>query len=486
MKTPNLTTSNGMPVDDNQNSLTAGEYGPVLIQDYHLIDKLAKFDRERIPERVVHAKGSGAHGILKITQDISKYCRAGIFKDIGKEINCFMRFSTVGGEQGTSDSDRDPRGFAIKFYTEEGNWDIVGNNTPVFFIRDPIKFPDFIHSVKRDPKNGLKNPTHFWDFISHTPESIHQIMILFSNHGTPRGYRYMHGYGSHTFKWINNNNEGFFVKYHFKTNQGVKNFTDEESVQMRGLSPDFARKDLYEAISKKEFPSWTFCVQIMPEKEAANYKFNIFDVTKIWPHKDFPLIEVGILTLNRNPENFFAEVEQAAFTPANMLPGIEPSFDKMLQGRLFSYNDTHRHRLGGNFDLLPINCPYKAKINNNIRDGFLNSGKNGGSQTNYEPSSFNPTSFNPMSKISPSTLKGTVGRYKPNHPNDDFLQPRNLYNNVMNDYEKDHLIKNLVNDLKQVPKNIQQRQLNIFYKVDVKLAKRLAEQLKLPALTSSI
>nr|AZL94531.1 catalase [Nephromyces sp. MMRI] len=387
-----ITSSSGNPVDDNQNSITAGEYGPVLISDFNLIDKLAHFDRERIPERVVHAKGAGAYGYFEVTHDITKYCKAKIFDSVGKKTDLFLRFSTVGGEKGSADTARDPRGFAIKFYTEEGNWDMVGNNTPVFFIRDPIKFPDFIHTQKRHPATNLPNHDMFWDFLSLVPESVHQVTILFSNRGTPDGYRHMNGYSSHTFKFVNSEGEVYLCKMHFKTDQGNKQFTAEQAKQMASEDPDYATRDLYNAIAEGNFPSWTFYVQIMPEEDAASYRFNVYDVTKVWPHKDYPLIPVGKVVLNRNPENYFAEVEQAAFAPAHLVPGIEPSEDKMLQGRLFSYADTHRHRLGGNYDQIPVN---RAKNANRMdyynRDGFMSVMGNYGGMPNYEPNSISGT-----------------------------------------------------------------------------------------------
>jgi len=364
-----LTTSSGNPVDNNQNSMTAGPRGPILLQDFTLIDKLAHFDRERIPERVVHAKGSGAHGVLEVTNDVTAFTKAAFLNKVGKQTPCFLRFSTVAGERGAPDTVRDPRGFAIKFYTEEGNYDMVGNNTPVFFINDPIKFPDFLHSQKRNPATNLTDPNMIFDFWQHTPEAMHQITILFSDRGTPYGYRFMNGYSSHTFKWVNAKGDVHLVKYHFKTDQGIKCFTAEEQDQMMLKNKDFSTSDLFDAIARKEFPSWTWYVQLMPEKDAANYKFDVLDITKVWPHEDYPLQKVGKMTLNRNPENYHAEVEQSAFAPSHLVPGIEPSNDKMLQGRLFSYPDTHRHRLGKNYEHIPINCPYRARVANMIRDG---------------------------------------------------------------------------------------------------------------------
>ena len=387
---PTLTDSQGHPIDDNQNSITAGEYGPILLQDFHLIDKLAHFDRERIPERVVHAKGAGAHGYFEVTHDVTKYCKAKFLDTIGKRTPIITRFSTVGGEKGSADTERDPRGFAVKFYTEEGNWDMVGNNTPVFFIRDPVKFPDFIHTQKRNPQTNCKDANMFWDFLSLTPESAHQVTILFSDRGTPYGYRHMNGYGSHTFRWVNEQGEVFYVKWHFKTDAGIKNFTGPEADKMKSIDADFATAELFNHIQEGNAATWSMFAQIMPEKDAATYKWNIFDITKVWPHEDYPLIPVGKLVLNRNVQNYFAEMEQVAFSPGHVVPGVEPSADKMLQGRLFSYPDTHRHRLGANYDQIPVNCPYRVKLVHGQRDGPMSINGNQGATKNYEPSSFRP------------------------------------------------------------------------------------------------
>lgn len=365
-----LTTNQGAPVSDDQNSLTVSNNGPVVIQDVHLIEKLVHFNRERIPERVVHAKGAGAGGYFEVAKDVAKYTKAKFLSEVGKRTEVFARFSTVGGEKGSADAERDPRGFAVKCYTEEVNYDLVGNNTPVFFIRDPpLKFPDFIHTQKRNPGTNLKDANMFWDFLSLTPESLHQVTILFSDRGTPRSFRNMNGYGSHTYKWYNNDGEIFWIKYHFKTDQGIQNFTREEAEHMKGTDPDSATRDLSNAIKKGEFPSWTLQVQIMPAKDAEKYRFDVFDVTKVWSHGDYPPINIGKMVLNRNPSNYFAEVEQAAFSPANFVTGIGASPDKMLQGRLFAYHDAHRYRLGPNYLLLPVNQPKGVKVNNYQRDG---------------------------------------------------------------------------------------------------------------------
>lgn len=476
-----LTTSFGSPVADNQNSKTAGEYGGVLLEDVHLIDKLAKFDRERIPERVVHAKGSGAHGVFEVTHDVTKYCKAKFLDTIGKKTPVFLRFSTVGGEKGSADTERDPRGFAIKFYTEEGNWDMVGNNTPVFFIRDPVKFPDFIHTQKRNPQTNMKDATMVFDFASLVPESNHQFTILFSDRGTPYGYRCMNGYGSHTYKWVNADGEVFFVKWHFKTDQGIKNFTDAEAAKMKSENMEFSQHDLFTNIAKGNYPSWKFCAQVMPEADAAKYKWNIFDITKVWSHSDYPLIPVGKLTLNRNPANYHADVEQSAFAPTHMVPGIEASADKMLQGRLFSYPDTHRHRLGGNYDQIPINCPFRARVQNTQRDG-VTFNANQGSNPNYEPNSFgyNQQTNNIKHQDTAWQLRGLAQRYKPSHPNDDFAQAGTLYSKVMTEKDRTNLVANFSGAMKPVPMEIKERQVRILHKCNPQYGERVAQALNIP------
>ena len=481
-----LTESTGKPVDDNQNSLSAGEYGPLLMMDTHLIDKLANFDRERIPERVVHAKGSGAFGYFEVTHDVTKYCKAEFLNKIGKQTPVLARFSTVGGEKGSADTERDPRGFSLKFYTEEGNWDMVGNNTPVFFIRDPLKFPDFIHTQKRNPQTNCKDPNAFWDFLSLTPESAHQVTILFSDRGTPYGFRHMNGYGSHTFRWVNDKGEGFWVKWHFLTDSGIKNLTDSEATRLKAENPDFATEDLFKHIEKGGQSTWTFKVQIMPEKDVENYKWNIFDVTKVWPHGDYPLIPVGKLVLNKNPRNYFAEIEQSAFSPGNLVPGIEPSFDKMLQGRLFSYHDTHRHRLLGNYTQIPVNCPYRTKVNNGQRDGIMVVDGNKGNLPNYEPNSFSPFKITEQSRLSSLPVRGHIARYKPNHPNNDFEQPGTLFSKVMNDVDRDHLISNVSGHLKNAKPFLQERQVRIFSKCHPEYGRRVAQKLGIPDITPKL
>lgn len=473
-----LTTGFGKPVEDDLSSITAGEKGPVLIQDVHLLDKLSHFDRERIPERVVHAKGAGAHGYFEVTDDVTRFTRAAFLSKIGKRTEVFVRFSTVGGERGSADSERDPRGFAVKFYTEEGNYDLVGNNTPVFFIRDAMKFPDFIHTQKRNPATNLKDANMFWDFLSLTPESIHQVTILFSDRGTPQSYRKMNGYGSHTYMWYNRNGEYFWVKFHFKTEQGILNFSREEAEHKRGTDPDCTTRDLTEAIARGEYPSWRLEVQIMTPEQAKNYRFDPFDVTKVWPHGDFPPMNVGRMILNRNPENYFAEVEQAAFNPSNFVPGVGPSPDKMLQGRLFSYHDTHLHRLGPNYHLLPINAP-KAAMNSYQRDGFMRLDANGGGGPNYWPNSFGGPNPDTQIVIPAIDVAGLAARHKYILSDVDFVQPGDLYCKVMTETDREHLTDNIITHLGNALKRIQKRQTALFYKADPDYGGRVAKGLGL-------
>ncbi|NMG05622.1 catalase [Brasilonema sp. UFV-L1] len=471
-----LTTSFGIPVSDNQNSLTAGSDGPVLMQDFQLVEKLAQFNRERIPERVVHAKGAGAHGYFEVTADVTQWTKAKFLSKVGQQTPVFARFSTVGGEKGSADTARDPRGFAVKFYTEEGNYDLVGNNTPVFFVRDPQKFPDLIHSQKRNPQTNCKDANIVWDFFSLSPETIHQVTILYSDRGTPKSYRYMDGFGSHTYKWINAQGEAFWVKYHFKTDQGIQNFTREEAAQIAGENPDYATQDLFEAIASNNFPSWTLKVQIMPLEDTKTYRFNPFDLTKVWSHKDYPLITVGRLVLNRNPENYFTEVEQAAFSPSNVVPGITFSPDKMLQARIFSYPDAQRYRLGANYAALPVNCPHAAKANNYQRDGFMRFDNNGGAAPNYEPNSFGGLKEAPEYKEPPFEVSGTVDRTPFPKTDDDFFQAGELYR-VLSEEQKARLVDNIVDQMKSVKPEIQRRQIPHFYKADPDYGIRVAQEL---------
>jgi catalase len=473
------TTAFGIPVADDQNSQTAGERGPVLMQDVHLLEKLAHFDRERIPERVVHAKGAGAYGYFEVSADVTQYTKAKFLSKIGQRTDVFARFSTVGGERGSADAARDPRGFAVKFYTEEGNYDLVGNNTPVFFIRDPLKFPDFIHTQKRHPATNLPDPDMFWDFLSLTPESIHQVTILFSDRGTPATYRNMNGYSSHTFKWYNDKGDYFWVQYHLKTDQGIKNLSLEESVKLCGEDPNHATRDLYEAIARGDFPSWTLMMQILTPEKAKNFPWDIFDITKVWPHGEVPLIKVGKMVLNRNPVNYFAEVEQAAFCPGNVVPGIAISPDKMLQARVFSYHDTHIHRLGPNYHQIPVNAPKHAPENSYQRDGFMRVDDGGGSGPNYYPNSFNGPEPDVKAGEPHFELSGKAGRFPFTYPNDDFVQAGALYRKVMTDQDRDHLVGNIVDHLGKAQKRIQLRQTALFYKADQDYGSRVAKELGL-------
>ncbi len=477
MKKIDLTTASGRKVDNNQNSLTAGNRGPILMQDVYLQEKLAHFDREEIPERIVHAKGAGAHGTFTVTNDITKYTKANIFSKVGKKTRVFTRFSTVGGERGSADTARDPRGFAIKFYTDEGNWDLVGNNTPVFFIRDPLKFPDFIHTQKRMPDSNLKSDNMMWDFWSKSPESMHQITTLFSNRGTPDGYRHMNGYGSHTYSFINGDNERFWVKFQLKTMQGIKNLSASEATRLAGVNPDYATEDLFVSIKNGEFPSWKVYVQIMPEIEASSYEINPFDVTKVWPHGDYPLIEIGVLELNKNPRNYFNEVEQAAFSPTNKVPGIGLSPDKMLQGRLFSYPDTQRYRLGVNYNFLPINRP-DVEVNNGFRNGAMRFDDNGADSLNYEPSHYSvPTQRLDLAEP-PLKIDGDADRYDyDSDANSDFLQAGNLYRLLSNSERKD-LVSNIVGTLKNAQKQIRDLQISHFKNADAEYGAEVEKGIK--------
>lgn len=470
-----LTTNKGHPVPNDQASITTGEGSSyTMLQDTHLIEKLAHFDRERIPERVVHAKGAGAYGYFEVTNDLSKYTRANFLVDIGKKTDVFVRFSTVGGEKGSADTARDPRGFAVKFYTEEGNYDLVGNNTPIFFVRDAIKFPDFIHTQKRHPQTNLPDADMFWDFLSLTPESVHQVTILFSDRGTPYSFRHMDGFSSHTFMWYNKNNDYVWVKVHFKSTLGNKTFTDEEAVKMAGENPNHATEDLFNAIESGNYPQWDVYVQIMTPEEAEEYKFDPFDITKVWYHADYPLIPLGKMVLNRNPENFFAEVEQSAFAPSNFVPGIGPSPDRLLQGRLFSYEDTQRHRLGANHHQIPVNRAKNAKISNYQRDSYMNV-DNKGSGPNYYPNSMNgpepDISFNPPS----INVQAVIDRHTRPTEDVDFMQAGELYRRVLDDPAKNNLVSNIVGHLGNAKENIQYRQTALFYKCDAEYGTRVAE-----------
>jgi catalase len=479
--TKTLTTNFGAPVADNEHSLSAGERGPLLLQDYQLVEKLAHFDRERIPERVVHAKGAGAFGHFEASADMSRHTRAHLFGAAGRKTPVLVRFSTVGGEKGSADADRDPRGFAIKFYTDEGNYDLVGNNTPVFFIRDPFKFPDMVHTHKRHPQSNLKDPDAFWDFFSRSPESTHMVTVLFSDRGTPRSYRHMHGFGSHTFKWVNAAGGACWVKYHFKTETGVSNLTGEEAAVV-ARDPDSATRDLFDHLQGGGVAAWKAYVQIMPLADADTYRYDPFDVTRVWRYRDYPLIPIGRLVLDRNPDNFFAQIEQAAFSPANFVPGIEPSPDKLLQGRLFSYPDTQRHRLGPNFAQIPVNCPHAARaVHNHQRDGLMRVDGNGGSAPSYSPQSRQPLAVSaPQAREVPAPVQGTVGRHEYPTANraDDFEQAGLLYR-VMTEAERGRLVANLAGHLGGARVEVQRLQVQHFAKADPEYGARVAAALRL-------
>lgn len=473
MKT--LTTSAGAPVSDNQNSLTAGAQGPVLLQDYQLIEKLAHQNRERIPERPVHAKGWGAYGTLTITNDIAQYSKAALFSEVGKQTEMIARFSTVAGELGAADAERDVRGFALKFYTEEGNWDMVGNNTPVFFVRDPYKFPDFIHTQKRHPKTNLRSPTAMWDFWSLSPESLHQVTILMSDRGLPQSVRHINGYGSHTFSFINADDERFWVKFHFKTMQGHEHWTNAEAAEVVGRTRESTQEDLFNAIENGDFPKWRFCVQVMPETDAEKTPFNPFDLTKVWPHGDYPLIEVGILELNRNPDNYFAEIEQLAFAPSNIVPGIGFSPDKMLQARIFSYADAHRYRLGTHYEALPVNAP-KCPVHHYHKDGPMRFFDNNAANPDafYEPNSFSGPGEDERFREPPLKISGDADRYDHREGNDDYGQPRALFE-LFDKGQRARLFSNIAAAMAGVPEDIIQRQLVHFHRVHPEYALGVAK-----------
>lgn len=460
---PQLTTTAGIPVADNQNSITAGARGPLLVQDWQLFEKHAHFNRERIPERIVHAKGSAAYGRLLINNPLSQYTCSRFLGGKG-EAECFLRFSTVAGERGAADAERDVRGFALKVYTEEGNWDMVGNNTPVFFVRDPYKFPDFIHTQKRDPKTNLRDMTMAWDFWSLSPESLHQVTILFSDRGLPKSYRHVNGYGSHAYSLYNDRGERFWVKFHFKTMQGIKFMTNAEAAQLVGGDRESHQRDLFYAIEKGDFPKWRFCVQVMPAADADKTPYNPFDLTKVWPHGDYPLIDVGVLELNRNPENYFAEVEQSGFSPANVPYGIGHSPDKMLQFRIFSYADAHRHRLGVNYEHLPVNRP-RCPVRSYARDGAMRFDGNDGGAVNYEPNSFGGPAESPPATEPPLPISGDAARYDHRDGNDDYTQPGNLFR-LMDDGQKERLFANIAASMSGVPEDIIARQLAHFARAD--------------------
>ena len=463
MKKKGLTTAAGAPVVDNNNVMTAGKRGPMLLQDVWFLEKLAHFDREVIPERRMHAKGSGAFGTFTVTHDITRYTRAKIFSQVGKKTDMFARFSTVAGERGAADAERDIRGFALKFYTEEGNWDMVGNNTPVFYLRDPLKFPDLNHVVKRDPRTNLRNMAYKWDFFSHLPESLHQLTIDVSDRGLPQSYRNMHGFGSHTYSFISGNNERFWVKFHFRCQQGIANLMDDEAEQLIGKDRESSQRDLFNAIEKGDYPRWNLQIQVMPEDEAAKVPYNPFDLTKVWPHADYPLMDVGYFELNRNPENYFSDVEQAAFSPANVVPGIGFSPDKMLQGRLFSYGDAHRYRLGVNHHQIPVNKP-RCPFHNYHRDGAMRIDGNSGNTETYEPNSAGLFQEQPDFSEPPLSVDGAADHWNHREDTDYFSQPRALYE-LLSDAEHQRMFARIAGELVQAAEETQARQIALFKQV---------------------
>ena len=473
-----LTNNAGSPIVDNQNIMTAGPHGPVLLQDVWFLEKLAHFDREVIPERRMHAKGSGAYGTFTVTHDITKYTKAKIFSEIGKKTEMFTRFSTVAGERGAADAERDIRGFAMKFYTEEGNWDLVGNNTPVFFLRDPLKFPDLNHAVKRDPHTNMRSAKNNWDFWSSLPEALHQVTIVMSDRGIPASYRHMHGFGSHTYSIINASNERFWVKFHFRTQQGIKNLTDQEAEAIVAKDRESNQRDLLESIERGDFPRWTLSIQVMPEKDAATCPYNPFDLTKVWFKKDYPLIEVGVIELNRNPANYFAEVEQAAFNPANIVPGISFSPDKMLQGRLFSYGDAQRYRLGINHHQIPVNasrCPFHSYH----RDGAMRVDGNYGSTLGYEPNSYGEWQEQPDFKEPPLSLEGAADHWNHRVDDDYYYQPGLLFK-LMSKSQQEALFENTARAMGDAPRQIKLRHIGNCVKADPAYGKGVADALGIP------
>jgi catalase len=476
-KSPTTTTDSGIPAPSDEYSLTSGPSGPTALHDHYLVQKMQHFNRERVPERVVHAKGGGAHGFFEVTADVTQYTKASFLSEVGKRTPVFARFSTVAGEQGFADTVRDPRGFALKFYTDEGNFDMVGNNTPIFFVRDASKFQDFIHSQKRHPVTGLRSNDMQWDFWTLSPESCHQVMILMSERGIPRTWRHMNGFSSHTYSWINAGGEAFWVKYHFKTVQGIENLTEDEGAALAAEDPDYHRRDLFNSIANGDAAEWRLEMQIMPFAEAADYRFNPFDLTKVWPHGDYPPIEVGRLVLDRNPENFFAEVEQAGFKPANLVPGTGLSPDKMLMGRIFSYHDTHLHRIGPNHEQLPINAP-KVPVHSYNKDGFMTY-RHGGEQPVYAPNSHGGPQADPdrAADIGWPVEPGELGRYayEKHAEDDDFGQAGTMYREVMDEAARDALVGNIVGHASDdVASETQQRVVAYWTSVDADLGARVA------------
>ncbi|MCU1758798.1 catalase [Pseudomonas sp. 14P_8.1_Bac3] len=470
-----LTSINGAPVVDNFNIQTAGHRGPALLQDVWLLEKLAHFDREVIPERRMHAKGSGAYGTFTVTQDVTRYTKAKLFSEVGKQTPIFTRFSTVAGERGAADAERDIRGFALKFYTEQGNWDLVGNNTPVFFFRDPLRFPDLNHAVKRDPRTGMRNAQSNWDFWTSLPEALHQITILMSERGIPRSYRHMHGFGSHTFSLINADNERYWVKFTFKSQQGIQNLSDAEAQTLIGQDRESHHRDLYDSIEAGDFPRWTFYIQVMSEAQAGEHAVNPFDLTKVWPHQDYPLMEVGHFELNRNPENVFAEVEQAAFSPSNVVPGIGFSPDRMLQARLFAYGDAARYRLGVNHHQIPVNAA-RCPVHGFHRDGAMRVDGNYGGQLAYVPNSEDTWADQPEWREPPLMVSGAAGHWDHRVDDDHFEQPGNLFR-LMSASHKQRLFENTARALSGVSQEVMQRHIAHCTQADRSYGKGIAEAL---------
>ena len=471
-----LTTVAGAPVPDNQNAVTAGPRGPMLLQDVWFLEKLAHFDREVIPERRMHAKGSGAFGEFTVTHDITRYTKAKIFSEIGKKTEMFVRFSTVAGERGAADAERDIRGFAMKFYTEEGNWDLVGNNTPVFFLRDPLKFPDLNHAVKRDPRTNMRSANTNWDFWSSLPEALHQVTITMSDRGIPLSYRHMHGFGSHTFSLINAANERVWVKFHLVCQQGIQNLTDAEAEAIVAKDRESHQRDLYEAIERGDFPRWKMFIQVMTEQQADNMPYNPFDLTKVWFKRDFPLIEVGYFELNRNPANYFLDVEQAAFNPANVVPGINFSPDKMLQGRLFSYGDAQRYRLGVNHHQIPVNAP-RCPVNSYHRDGQMRVNANAGSTIGYEPNSYGKWQEQPEFKDPPLAIKGDAYQWNFREDDSDYYTQPGLLFRLMTPAQQQVLFENTARAMGDAAKEIKIRHIGNCLKADPAYGKGVADAL---------
>jgi catalase len=470
------TNDSGIPVSSDEHSLTVGPTGPTVLHDAYTVQKMQHFNRERVPERVVHAKGSGAHGFFEVTEDVTQWTKAAFLSKVGKRTPVFFRFSTVAGELGAADTQRDPRGFAGKFYTEDGNYDLVGNNTPVFFIRDASQFSDFIHSQKRMPDSGLRSNDAQWDFWTLTPASAHQVTILFSDRGIPRTWRNMNGYSSHTYSWINAAGARFWVKYHWKTVQGIESFTQADADAMASEDPDFHRRDLWNAIAAGDAPEWRLEMQIMPFDEAADYRFNPFDITKVLPHADYPPIPIGRLVLDRNPENHFAEVEQLALSPSNLVPGIGLSPDKMLMGRIFSYHDTHLHRIGTNYEQLPVNAP-TSPVNSYMKDGGMTY-RHAGNQPVYAPNSYDGPKADP-SVEQPSWLveAGEIGHYayQLHADDDDFGQAGTLVRDVMDDADREQLADNIIGHLSNgVSDDVQRRAISYWTNVDPGVGARVA------------